>query len=61
MDRDLTRALACGCSLITTHDESLYSRWHVSHAGAATLFVSDHVVGSSDAHGERPPNQPHAS
>ena len=39
-------------SVQTLHDESVYSKlWHVTHEGRASLFVSDHVVGSADATG----------
>ena len=39
-------------SVVTAHDESLHSQWHVSHEGRASLFVGDYVLGTADASGD---------
>ena len=39
-------------SVVTAHDESLHSQWHVSHEGRASLFVGDYVLGTADANGD---------
>ena len=39
-------------SVVTAHDDSLHSQWHVSHEGRASLFVGDYVLGTADASGD---------